>query len=99
MEISFRIGAAQYSALEIFVFDVVFEDEEELAFEGRLEAGRLIVEGGLERAYRAITEAANGCDNDAEGLGQPGLSTEEKAQARRDRDALSSLAMRILKAK
>jgi hypothetical protein len=50
---TFRIGQVQQAALEIYVFDVAHEGDEERAIDGRLEAGKLVINGSLDSAHRA----------------------------------------------
>jgi hypothetical protein len=93
-ETTFTLGARQASALEVYVFDVAHEGDEERFVPGRLEGAKLIVPTAeLERAYRGIVDAANACDDVAEGIA-PG----EPAEGRADRDALTALASRVLRA-
>jgi hypothetical protein len=79
---TFRIGQVQQAALEIYVFDVAHEGDEERAIDGRLEAGKLVINGSLDSAHRALTDAANACDDDGD---------------HELRDALTSLASRVIR--
>ena len=94
---TFRIGTRQAAALEIHVLDVAHEGSETEIPGASLGGLLLTIPGDLEQAARALTEAANGCDDEAIGM-IPRLSAEERGMAREDRDALTALSRRVRQA-
>lgn len=79
---SFRIGQIQQAALEIYVFDVAHEDDEDRKIHGRIEHGKLVITSDLDGAHRALVDAANSCDDDGD---------------HELRDALTTLASRVIR--
>lgn len=94
--LSITIGSRQADALTLLCLDPCHVEwreergESEPAFS--LDGRRLTV-SDPERAAEEITDLANGCDDVAEGLA-PGDAA-ERAESRRDRDALTALASRV----
>lgn len=89
------LGARQVSALEIHLLDPVHAEWGD-SFPGRLLGSTLIVDDE-DLAFALLTDAANACDDDAEGRGRT-LDASERQLARADRDALTALASRVLHA-
>lgn len=63
-----RIGPVQASALEIYVFDPIFDEpcceDDQQPFPGTFDGKRLVVEGDRDAAWRVLVDAANSADAD-----------------------------------
>lgn len=92
--IKLLVGARQAAALELYFFDPAHEGQ---IVPFRVD-GAFLVSDDSEATYQALSAEANACDDYAEGRAKPGMDSEERAEYRKDREALATLASRALRA-
>lgn len=67
MPVSFRVGTVQAAALDIYVFDPVFDepldDEDQQPFPGSFDGTNLTIDDPA-AAWRVLVDAANSADED-----------------------------------
>lgn len=91
---SVALGEQQQSAIEIYVTDPVFDEDEERP-PVTLEGSRLFFDtGDRELVASRLTDVLNGIDDEAEDKTRP---AEDRKLARQARDALTALVRKIRK--
>lgn len=92
MTLRFKVGERQASAIELYFLDPVFADDPR-PFEF---VDGVLTTDDADATHAALTDRANACDDYSRESYT--VSAEERVENRKDRDALTALASRVLRA-